>query len=176
MTPPPPPLHYRRLRRVAPSGDGVSVPAPRGSQERSSNQRWRRRSIPQLMTAHVFLICLIFRWKAFPGCANGSGVQADRFPAVSRKVDDTTAVDSWQRSKATEGGRMTFRYSLRASGTVGRLQQWALKKSKQFPTRQSSRCSAEAPSPANRQSTGRPCQLQQTTTVREHPPPSLPSL
>ncbi|KAK4042942.1 hypothetical protein C8A01DRAFT_13546, partial [Parachaetomium inaequale] len=67
--------------------------------QRSPNQRRQRRSIPQLMTAHVSLICFIFRSSLSPDSANGGREQADRFPAVSREADDTTAVASWKRSK-----------------------------------------------------------------------------
>ncbi|KAH6637071.1 hypothetical protein F5144DRAFT_592035 [Chaetomium tenue] len=67
--------------------------------ERSPNQRWRRRSIPQLMTAHVFLICLIFRSSLSPD----SGAK----PTVA----------AWKMSRRRHDARPQF-----ADGTVGRLQ------------------------------------------------------
>ncbi|EAQ90486.1 predicted protein [Chaetomium globosum CBS 148.51] len=81
--------------------------------ERSPNQRWRRRSIPQLMTAHVFLICLIFRSSLSPD----SGAKPTVSPRFQRKVGDTTTVAAWKMSRRRHDAR-----SQSADGTVGRLQ------------------------------------------------------
>lgn len=64
-----------------------------------------------------FLICLIFRSSLSPDYANGSGVQADRFPAVSGKVDDVTAACSLKRRNGGHDVLAQF-----ANGTAGRLQ------------------------------------------------------
>ncbi|KAH6845589.1 hypothetical protein B0I37DRAFT_189268 [Chaetomium sp. MPI-CAGE-AT-0009] len=94
------------------------------------------------MTAHVFLICLIFRSSLSPD----SGAKPTVSPRFQGKwLCDTTAVALEDRQA---GGRRHDARPQFVDGTAGRLQRRPLGiidgwSSKHFPTRKPSRCSAE---------------------------------